>query len=221
MCCHAVIVCHGPTRGPKSAEPDKSAGRTVHSQISHEVTQLLDIKSQWGGGGSADRGGAKKKSNNPEDVFLTVMIILLVPSLEKGMSRYCKYTSYQGKENYQYHNYLFRCVSVCTCLWWVIAAECCCAGQAQLCRKEAPSGYRCSRRTLTSSPGSAADVFFSAPGGKTWQENCSGDRDAAQKGKHYVIFVAQFLKTNWKLRQRESKDHNNSCMPFRLYCVHV
>lgn len=60
MCCHTVIVCL-PTRGLKSAKPDKSAGRTVHSQISHEVTQLLDITSQWGGCGSAGRGGAVKQ----------------------------------------------------------------------------------------------------------------------------------------------------------------
>lgn len=59
-CAATVIVCL-PTRGLKSAKPDKSAGRTVHSQISHEVTQLLDIKSQWGGCGSAGRGGAVKQ----------------------------------------------------------------------------------------------------------------------------------------------------------------
>lgn len=38
----------------KSAEPDK----TVHSQISHEVTQLLDIKSQRGGGSCAGARGS-------------------------------------------------------------------------------------------------------------------------------------------------------------------
>lgn len=131
-------------------------------------------------------------SNNPEDVFLTVMITLLVPSLEKGMSRYCKYTSYQGKEDYRCHNYLFRFVSVRTCLWWVIAEKCFCAGQTQLYRKENLLGYHCSHWTLTSLPSSAADVFFCAPGGKTRQENYSGDRDIAQNDsctipKHKVI----------------------------------
>lgn len=33
-------------KGLKSAGSDKRAGQTLHSQISHEVTQLLDIKKQ-------------------------------------------------------------------------------------------------------------------------------------------------------------------------------
>lgn len=40
--CYCVSYSY---KGMKSAGPDKSAGCTVHSQISHEVTQLLDIKS--------------------------------------------------------------------------------------------------------------------------------------------------------------------------------
>lgn len=143
------------------------------------------------------------------------MITLLVPSLEKGMSRYCKYTSYQGKEDYRCHNYLFRFVSVRTCLWWVIAEKCFCAGQTQLYRKETLLGYHCSHWTLTSLPSSAADVFFCAPGGKTRQENYSGDRDIAQNDRPYVIL----LHNSWTQSDSQKIIIHNCCIPFLLNCM--
>lgn len=48
-CAASLLLCLLSYKGLKSAEPDKRTGLTVHSQISHEVTQLLDIKSQRGG----------------------------------------------------------------------------------------------------------------------------------------------------------------------------
>ena len=101
--------------GLKSAEPDKGIGWTVHSQISHEVNQLLDIKSQRGGG---------QERMNPQDVFPSVMITLLAPSFEKGISSYCDYTSYQGKERHPANvTSASLCVFVCVCLWWIIHSQ--------------------------------------------------------------------------------------------------
>lgn len=56
-----------------------AAGLSIH-KISHEVTRLWVIKSQRGGEGSTDGGANKKKIYN-QDVFPTVMIRRLLPSL--------------------------------------------------------------------------------------------------------------------------------------------
>lgn len=113
MCCLTVIVPPQACEPLKSAAPDKSSGQTVHSQ-----KFLMRSLSCWllkasGVVKVAPTGEQiRKKKNNHQDVFLTVMIRLLLPSLQRKALFKC--SSYQGKRSIRVSD---GCVCVCVCLW--------------------------------------------------------------------------------------------------------
>lgn len=119
MCCLTVIVSRGPTSGWNLWSQIRGlAGLSIHKFLMRSL-KLLDIKSQRG---SCDDGGGWE-SINLQDVFLSVMITLLVPSFRKGLSNYSESASYQGKDASVSLVHLIVCVCVCMCLWWLIHSQ--------------------------------------------------------------------------------------------------
>lgn len=110
MYCLTVIVSHSPTRGWNlQSQIRVPAGLSIHKFLMRSLSCWILKASR--GAEVALVGG--QESITPQDVFLSVMITLLVPSCEKGISNYSDHTTYQRKEKYLCPRYFF----VCVCVW--------------------------------------------------------------------------------------------------------
>lgn len=201
----------------ESVEPDKRTGRTVHSQISHEVTQLLDIKSQWGGVG----GWRGWESINLQDVFLSVMITLLVPSFRRGTSNYTDFASYQGKDKCLCHCSTSLRPCACVCLWWIIHSQVLLSELSTAVQEGDPLRLSVLSPDTQVIPQLQCRCGLSLRSkGKTWQGNYSGDAAATQREKSYVVVPQNELKHILRESHKISWNHIiTCCMP--LVSCHV
>lgn len=139
MCCLTVIVSHRSTRGWNlQCQIRLPAGLSIHKFLMRSLSCWI-LKDS--GVTDAVLVG-EQESFNHQDVFLTVMIRLLVPSFQ---IKHCpnSVTVHIKERNSIYVSGAWWCECMCACVWWMIHSQVLlCAGQAQLYRKETLSGYR-------------------------------------------------------------------------------
>lgn len=140
MCCLTVIVSHRSTRGWKlQCQIRLPAGLSIHKFLMRSLSCWI-LKAS----GATDVvlvGG--QESFNHQDVFLTVMIRLLVPSSQIKHCLNSVTTVHIKERNSIYVSSAWWCECMCACVWWMIHSQVLlCTGQAQLYRKETLSGYR-------------------------------------------------------------------------------